>query len=163
MRIYKFSKSAILHHVRKGPVKLLELAQGSRNPGVRKRLMRHINALEQAGTIKKVWIQGFPHYVKSLHETTDDDRVRMLRENCRPSDGCMAWASHVDPQRELGRQRGAVEERVGGVGVELRVGHGRLRRAGRTSARHAPARASHRRGWAASSADVTAQKDTRRS
>ena len=50
MRIYKFSKSAILHRVRKGPVKLLELAQGSRNPGVRKRLMRHINALEQAGT-----------------------------------------------------------------------------------------------------------------
>ena len=106
-RQYKFSKSAILHRVRKGPVKLLELAQGSRNPGVRKRLMRHINALEQAGTIKKVWIQGFPHYVKSLHETTDDDRVRMLRENCRPIDGCMAWASHVDPLRgPIGRVDG---------------------------------------------------------
>lgn len=107
MRIYKFSKSAILHRVRKGPVKLLELAQGSTNYIVRKRLMRHIDGLVADGSIKKVWIQGFPHYVKALHETTDDDRVRMLRENCKPIDGCMAWASHVDPQRgPIGRVDG---------------------------------------------------------
>ena len=107
MRIYKFSKSAILHRVRKGPVKLLELAQGSRNPEVRKRLMRHVNAMEQAGVIKKQWISGFPHYVLPSDSITDDDRVRMLRENCRPIDGCMAWASHVDPQRgPIGRVDG---------------------------------------------------------
>ena len=107
MRIYKFSKSAILARVRQGPVKLLELAQGSRNPGVRKRLMRHINALEQAGTIKKQWLNGFPHYTLPKDAITDADRVRMLRENCKPIDGCMVWASHVDPQRgPIGRVDG---------------------------------------------------------
>ncbi len=49
MRIYKFSKSAILARVRQGPVKLLELAQGSRNPEVRKRLMRHEVWVETGG------------------------------------------------------------------------------------------------------------------
>lgn len=107
MRIYKFSKSAILARVRQGPVKLLELAQGSRNPEVRKRLMRHVNAMERAGTIKKQWINGFPHYTLPKDAITDDDRVRMLRENCRPIDGCMAWASHVDPLRgPIGRVDG---------------------------------------------------------
>lgn len=107
MRIYKFSKSAILHRVRKGPVKLLELAHGSKNHAVRKRLMRHIDSLVADGAIKRVWIQGFPHYVKALHETTDEDRVRMLLENCRQAYGCMAWASFVDPQRgPLGRVDG---------------------------------------------------------
>ena len=107
MKQYRFSKSAILHRVRKGPVKLLELAHGSKNHAVRKRLMRHIDSLVADGAIKCVWIQGFPHYVKALHETTDDDRVRMLLENCRPVDGCMAWASYVDPQRgPIGRVDG---------------------------------------------------------
>lgn len=107
MRIYKFSKSAILARVRQGPVKLLELAQGSKNYSVRKRLMRHIDALVEEGAIKKLWMQGFPHYVTTRHETTDDDRVRMLLENCRPIDGCMAWASYVDPQRgPIGRVDG---------------------------------------------------------
>ena len=107
MRIYKFSKSAILARVRQGPVKLLELAQGSRNSEVRKRLMRHVNAMEQAGVIKKQWISGFPHYVLPSDAITDDDRVRMLRENCRKVDGCLAWASHVDPQRgPIGRVDG---------------------------------------------------------
>jgi hypothetical protein len=106
-RQYKFSKSAILHRVRQGPVKLLELAQGSRNPEVRKRLMRHIHAMERAGAIKKQWLNGFPHYTLPKDAITDDDRVRMLRENCRPIDGCMAWASHVDPQRgPIGRVDG---------------------------------------------------------
>lgn len=95
----RFSKSAILHRVRKDPVKLLELAQGSENHMVRKRLMRHINALVADGAIIKIWMQGFPHYVKAGHETTDDDRMRMLLENCRPIDGCMVWASYIDPQR----------------------------------------------------------------
>lgn len=108
MRIYKFSKSAILARVRQGPVKLLELAQGSRNPEVRKRLMLHVDSLVADGAIKRLWIQGFPHYVTTRHETTDDDRVRMLQENCRPIDGCMAWASYVDPQRgPIGRADGA--------------------------------------------------------
>lgn len=107
MKQYRFSKSAILHRVRKGPVKLLELAQGSRNPEVRKRLMRHVNAMEQAGVIKKQWISGFPHYTLPKDAITDDDRVRMLRENCRKVDGCLAWASHVDPQRgPIGRVDG---------------------------------------------------------
>lgn len=107
MRIYKFSKSAILARVRQGPVKLLELAQGSRNPEVRKRLMRHINALEQAGTIKKQWLNGFPHYTLPKDAITNNNRVRMLRENCRKVDGCLAWASHVDPLRgPIGRVDG---------------------------------------------------------
>lgn len=102
-RQYKFSKSAILARVRQGPVKLLELAQGSRNPEVRKRLMRHVNAMEQAGVIKKQWISGFPHYTLPKDAITDDDRVRMLRK----VDGCLAWASHVDPQRgPIGRVDG---------------------------------------------------------
>ena len=106
-RQYKFSKSAILARVRQGPVKLLELAQGSRNPEVRKRLMRHVHAMERAGTIKKQWINGFPHYTLPKDAITDDDRVRMLRENCRKVDGCLAWASHVDPQRgPIGRVDG---------------------------------------------------------
>ena len=108
MRIYKFSKSAILARVRQGPVKLLELAHGSKNHAVRKRLMRHIDSLVADGAIQRLWIQGFPHYVTTRHETTDDDRVRMLQENCRPIDGCMAWASYVDPQRgPIGRADGA--------------------------------------------------------
>ena len=108
MKQYRFSKSAILHRVRKGPVKLLELAHGSKNHAVRKRLMRHIDSLVADGAIKRLWIQGFPHYVTTRHETTDDDRVRMLQENCRPIDGCMAWASYVDPQRgPIGRADGA--------------------------------------------------------
>ena len=112
-RKYKFSKSAILARVRQGPVKLLELAQGSRNPEVRKRLMRHVHAMERAGTIKKQWLNGFPHYTLPKDAITDDDRVRMLRENCRKVDGCLAWASHVDPLRgPIGR--------VGGPALNVR-------------------------------------------
>ena len=107
MNRIRFSKAAILARVQAGPVKLLELAHGSKNHNVRMRLMRHIDALVEEGSIKKLWMQGFPHYIKNQHETTDDDRVRMLLENCRPIDGCMAWASYVDPQRgPIGRLEG---------------------------------------------------------
>lgn len=97
----RFSKSAILFRIKCGPVKLLELAQGSKNYSVRKRLMRHINALEADGAIKKLWMQGFPHYVtadyeSTDYESTDDDQVRALLGNCRPVDGCMVWAGHID-------------------------------------------------------------------
>ena len=103
----RFSKSAILFRIKCGPVKLLELAQGSKNYSVRKRLMRHINALEADGAIKKLWMQGFPHYVTADYESTDDDQVRALLGNCRPVDGCMVWAGHVDPQRgPIGRLEG---------------------------------------------------------
>lgn len=103
----RFSKAAILARVKAGPVKLLELAQGSKNHNVRKRLMRHINALVEEGAIKKLWMQGFPHYVLAAYEATEDDQVRVLMENCRPVDGCMVWAGHVDPQRgPIGRLEG---------------------------------------------------------
>ena len=95
----RFSKSAILSRIQCGPVKLLELATGSKNHGVRMRLMRHINALETEGVIKKLWMQGFPHYVSVDFEITDEQRVRMLMENCRPVHGCMVWAGHIDSQR----------------------------------------------------------------
>jgi len=103
----RFRKAAILARIQCGPAKLLELAHGSKNHNVRMRLMRHIDALVEEGSIKKLWIQGFPHYVPADYQSTDDDQVRALMENCRPVDGCLVWAGHVDPQRgPIGRLEG---------------------------------------------------------
>jgi len=95
----RFTRAAILARVQHGPAKLLELAQGSNNHQVRQRLMRHIDALVAEGAIKKLWLSGFPHYVSADFEVTDEMRVQMLLDNCRPVDGCMVWTGHVDPSR----------------------------------------------------------------
>lgn len=95
----QFSKRSILARVRKGPVKLRELARGSENHEVRKRLMLHVDALVACGAIKKLWIAGFPHYVTADYEVTDEQRMQMLLENARRVDGCLVWADYIDPSR----------------------------------------------------------------
>ncbi|WP_406626122.1 hypothetical protein [Acidovorax sp. SDU_ACID1] len=106
---YRFSRSAVLARVRLGPVKLAELAQGSENHLVRKRLMRHVEKLLAEGVVKKRWMNGYPHYLLADAEPTVDQHVQTLLDNCKPIDGCMVWADHIDPQRgPIGRVDGKV-------------------------------------------------------
>lgn len=96
---YHFTEAALLARLQQGPARLSELAQGSQNAQVRRRVKDLLAPLLAAGQVRHLWLEGYFHYALVDYETPPERRVQILLDNCRPVDGCMLWAGYTDAQR----------------------------------------------------------------
>lgn len=93
-----FRRARVLEKIQRGPIRYATLA-GSHAYAVRKRLRPIIDRLESAGEIRLVQLEGFPFYVAADWVLTDEHRLQLIQNRCKPVDGCMVWTGYIDPRR----------------------------------------------------------------
>lgn len=93
-----FRRDRVLEKIQRGPIRYATLA-GSHAYAVRKRLRPIIDRLESAGEIRLVQLEGFPFYVAADWVLTDEHRLQLIQNRCKPVDGCMVWTGYIDPRR----------------------------------------------------------------
>lgn len=93
-----FTRAEVLAIIQSGPVRHADLAR-SKSHQVRRRLRPIVDDLQEAGEIRVVTLDGFPHYVSADWKLTDEHRLQLILNRCRPAHGCMVWTGHIDPSR----------------------------------------------------------------